>query len=178
MCRVATPRTQVSKPVFLGATGLVCGRASGNEIKTPLAFCCCATPLGLDAWATGTQGRHSCLAPTLGFVAERRWRSIPVAFNARRHRHQHRHHERRRSHLTSASCASPARSRPASASRTPRAFAQQRAGLASLRAYYAITHESSHYLAYALCSGSIRKKTRYGILVGCQTPESPGGTLE
>jgi hypothetical protein len=75
---------------------------------------CCATPLGLMFWLLGTQGRRSCLAPTLGFVVERRWRSIPVVFNARQHRHhecrwrsiftpavtsgdasQHRHRERR-----------------------------------------------------------------------------------
>jgi hypothetical protein len=36
---------------------------------------CCATPLGLMFWSMGTQGRRSCLAPTLGFVVERRWRS-------------------------------------------------------------------------------------------------------
>jgi hypothetical protein len=52
----------------------------------------CATPLELDVGATATQGRHSCLAPTLGFVVERRWRSIPLAFmpldvHASQHRH-------------------------------------------------------------------------------------------
>jgi hypothetical protein len=39
---------------------------------------CCATPLGLMVWWMGTQGRRSCLAPTLGFVVERRWRSMPA----------------------------------------------------------------------------------------------------
>jgi hypothetical protein len=74
---------------------------------------CCATPLGLDAWVTGTQGRRSCLAPTLGFVVERRWRSMPFvlkmppAFTARSHQCRERQGAR-------------------TAPRTPRAFAQQR----------------------------------------------------
>jgi hypothetical protein len=34
-------------------------------------------------WLLGTQGRRSCLAPTLDFVVERRWRSIPASIGPR-----------------------------------------------------------------------------------------------
>jgi hypothetical protein len=61
-----------------GRGGLGSGFAGANQPGL-----CCATPLGLMFWAMGTQGRRSCLAPTLGFVVERRWRSMPVVFNTR-----------------------------------------------------------------------------------------------
>jgi hypothetical protein len=138
----------------------------------------CATPLGLEAGAMGTQCRRSCLAPTRGFVVERRWRSMLPAFNVRSPRCREGTRAaggrgvaagvpgslapvlRTPRHLDGAANVKA----PAPVPRTPRAFGQQRAGLASLRAYYPTTYENSYYLAHELYSGSIRKKTCYGIL--------------